>query len=193
MGDDALPDDVVRRFVDGDLDAVRAVHDRYAGALFAVARSMTADRELAADAVQQAFVKAWRAAGGFDPERDLAPWLYAITRRATIDAIRRERRPTRGDHAPETDVAVRTMSFERTWEVFEVRHALDRLPTEEREVLRLTRLVGMTQAEAAAHLGVPVGTVKSRTHRAMARLRGLLGHVRDTGSDVVPSDEGGTR
>lgn len=177
MAQDELPPDVVQRFVDGDVDAVRRVHRRYAGALYAVARSMTADRELAADAVQNAFVKAWRAADRFDPDRALAPWLYAIARRATIDAIRRERRPTRGDHAPETDVAVTTMSFERTWEVFEVRHALDRLPGDEREVLRLTRLVGMTQAEAAAHLGVPIGTVKSRSHRALARLRELLAHV----------------
>ena len=178
-----LPPDVVRAFVDGDVDAVRAVHRRYAGALHAVARSMTSDVELAAEAVQTAFVKAWRAADRFDPDRALGPWLYAIARRATIDAIRRERRPTRGDHAPETDVAVMTMSFERTWEVFEVRHALDQLPDDEREVLRLTRLVGLTQAEAAAHLDVPVGTVKSRSHRAMARLRELLTHVGGVGDE----------
>lgn len=182
--DGELPPELVRRFVDGDVEAVRAVHRRYAGALYAVARSMTSDRELAADAVQNAFVKAWRAADRFDPDRSLGPWLYAIARRATIDAIRRERRPTRGDHDPVTDVAVTTMSFERTWEVFEVRHALDQLPSDEREVLRLTRLVGMTQAEAAAHLGLPVGTVKSRTHRAVGRLRELLAHVPDqAGSD----------
>ncbi len=185
--------EVVQGFVDGDEDAVRAVHRRYAGALHAVARSMTSDRELAAEAVQTAFLKAWRAAASFDTDRELGPWLYAITRRATIDAIRREMRPTRGDHAPERDVAVQTMSFERTWEVFEVRRALDELPDGEREVLRLSHLVGMTHSEIAATLGIPVGTVKSRSHRASTRLAGLLDHVRDQGTDHDQDDSGRTR
>lgn len=179
--------EVVAGFRAGEADAVRAVYRRYAGALHAVARSMTSDRELAAEAVQTAFVKAWQAADGFDETRELAPWLYAITRRATVDAIRRERRPTRGDHAPETDVPVHTMSFERTWEAFEVRRALDTLPREERDVLRLSHLIGLTHTEIARQLGIPLGTVKSRSHRGMRRLEQTLDHLSPNRSDGATS------
>ena len=133
-----------------------------------------ADDELCADVVQQTFVKAWRAAANFDPERELAPWLYAIARRTAVDALRSERRPTRGDHAPETDVAVTDRSFEQTYEAHQVRDALDRLPPDEREVMRLSHFVGLSHPEIAERLDVPVGTVKSRSHRAHRRLASSL-------------------
>ena len=91
--------------------------------------------------------------------------------------IRAEARPTRGDHAPETDVAVTPLSFERTWEAFEVRRALDDLPPDERHVMKLVHLEGMTQAEVAEALGIPVGTVKSRSNRAHRRLAAALRHL----------------
>ena len=170
-------DDLVSRFRAGDEEAVRAVYQRYGGAVRTVARSMIREPELVADVVQQTFVKAWRAASSFDEQRDLAPWLYAIARRTAIDALRAERRPTKGDHEPETDVAVTTLSFERTWEAFEVRRAIDGLPEGEREVVRLSHLVGLTHDEIAERLGVPVGTVKSRSARAHKRLAAALGHL----------------
>jgi len=162
---------VVAGFRAGDPDAVREVYRRYAGAVQTVARAtIGADDELCADVVQQTFVKAWRAASAFDPDRDLAPWLYAIARRTAVDALRSERRPTRGDHAPEADVAVTDRSFEQTWEAHQIRDALDRLPPDEREVMRLSHFIGLTHQEIADRLDVPVGTVKSRTHRAHRRL-----------------------
>lgn len=162
---------MVAGFRAGDPDAVREVYRRYAGAVQTVARAtIGADDELCADVVQQTFVKAWRAASGFDPDRDLAPWLYAIARRTAVDALRSERRPTRGDHAPEADVAVTDRSFEQTYEAHQIRDALDRLPPDEREVMRLSHFVGLTHQEIADRVGVPVGTVKSRTHRAHRRL-----------------------
>jgi RNA polymerase sigma-70 factor (ECF subfamily) len=166
---------VVARFCAGDPDAVRAVYRRYAGAVQTVARAtIGGDDELCADVVQQTFVKAWRAAGNFDPDRDLAPWLYAIARRTAVDALRAERRPTRGDHAPETDVAVTDRSFEQTWEAHQIRDALDRLPPDEREVMRLSHFIGLSHSDIADRLGVPVGTIKSRTHRAHRRLASSL-------------------
>jgi RNA polymerase sigma-70 factor, ECF subfamily len=169
---------LIEEFRAGDPDAVRAVYRRYAGAVHTVARSIVGpDRELCADVVQQTFTKAWQAAHRFDGDRDLAPWLYAIARRTAIDAVRAERRPTRGDHEPETDVGVTTLSFEQTWEAYEVRTTLDGLPPDEREVVRLAHLVGLTHAEVAERLGVPVGTVKSRMHRAHKRLAAGLSHL----------------
>jgi RNA polymerase sigma-70 factor (ECF subfamily) len=158
--------DLIERFKQGDPDAIREVYREHAGAVHTVARSIVHDRELAADVVQQTFVKAWRAAAAFDGNRELAPWLYAIARRTAIDNLRSETKPTRGGHAPEADVAVQPETFERTWERFEVRRALDLLPEAEREVVRLSHYVGHTHEVIAEQLGIPIGTVQSRSGRA---------------------------
>ena len=86
------------RFRAGDEDAMREVYERYGSAMHTIARSMLRDREQASDAVQQALLQAWRSSDRFDPSRRLGPWLNQITRRACIDAYRRDRRfePTLG-------------------------------------------------------------------------------------------------
>ncbi len=172
-------DDLVARFRAGDEAAIRAVYRRYGGAVMTVASSMVADQTLAAEVVQQTFVKAWRAASTFDADRDLAPWLYAIARRTAIDVLRSEGRPTTGNHEPETDVAVTPLSFEKTWEAHEVRRALDDLPPDEREVVRLSHFVGLSHAEIGERLGIPAGTVKSRSARAHRRLAAALRHLQE--------------
>ena len=166
------------RFRLGDEAAVRAVYQRYGGAMFAVAMSMLSDRELAAECVQQAFVRAWRASRSFDPGRELRPWLATITRRVAVDIYRREAR-TRSEPRADVDDTVVPISFERTWEAFEVRAALDQLPEDEREVVRLAHFERLTHSEIADKLRVPVGTVKSRSFRAHRRLAGLLSHLVD--------------
>jgi RNA polymerase sigma-70 factor (ECF subfamily) len=169
--------DELAGFRAGDPDAVRVVYRRHAGAVHTVARSMVGDPELAAEVVQQTFLKAWRAAATFEEGKEMAPWLYAIARRTAIDVLRHERRPTTGGHGPEQDQAVTMISFDRTWEVLEVREAVASLPDGEREVVRLQHLEGFSQAEVAERLGVPIGTVKSRSARAHQRLATTLGHL----------------
>jgi RNA polymerase sigma-70 factor (ECF subfamily) len=139
--------------------------------------SVLEDRALADDAVQETFVRAWRAAFRYDPARPLGPWLAAIARRSAIDIYRREMRPTRGGHAPEADVASGEDPFDGTWMRWEVRRALDRLPERDRSLMRLLHLEGHTHAQAARLLDVPVGTVKSRSHRAHRRLAEMLAHL----------------
>ena len=85
----AVTDDL-EGFRRGDPAAVQAVYRQYGRLVFSVASSITRDRELAADVVQETFVKAWKSADGFDTSRDLAPWLTTIARHTAIDAIRRE-------------------------------------------------------------------------------------------------------
>jgi RNA polymerase sigma-70 factor (ECF subfamily) len=164
------------RFRLGDESAVRAVYARYGGAMFAVAMSMLGNRDLAAECVQQSFVKAWRSSQSFDPERELRPWLATITRRVAIDIYRREAR-TRSEPRDEIDDTVVPIAFERTWEAFEVRAALDQLPPDEREVMRLAHFEGFTHSEIATALGVPIGTIKSRSSRAHRRLASSLRHL----------------
>jgi RNA polymerase sigma-70 factor (ECF subfamily) len=168
----------MRRFRDGDPGAVHDVYQRYGRAVFTIAYRALGDRGLAEEAVQQTFLQAWRAAGSFDLQRDPGPWLYAIARRVAVDLFRRERRHQSVD-TDELSVAVLPHSFEGMWEAWEVRSALDRVPAEEREILYATHYLGYTQEETAERLGVPVGTVKSRSHRAHRRLAGLLSHLRE--------------
>ncbi len=168
--------DINTRFALGDETAVRAVYQRYGGAMFAIAMSMLSNRELAADCVQEAFVKVWRASRSFDPGRELRPWIATITRRVAVDIYRREAR-TRSEPREDVDDTVVPIAFERTWEAFEVRAALDQLPADEREVVRLAHFEGLTHSEIAVRLAIPVGTVKSRSSRAHRRLAGLLSHV----------------
>ena len=186
----AMPD-LVERFKAGDPDAVRELYREHGGAVLTVARSIVRDRELAADVVQQTFVKAWKAADRFDGERGIAPWLYAIARRTAIDALRSEMKPTRGGHEAEVDVAVQPESLERTWERYEIRQAIDALPPDEREVVRRSHLQGFTHQQIADDLGVPIGTVKSRSGRAHKRLAASLAHVvaNQTTTRVVLQDE----
>ena len=180
-----LEEGVASRFRDGDTDAVRDVYREYGRLVYAVAHKVLGDRTLAEDATQQAFVQAWKAAATFDPSRDLGPWLATIARRAAIDVHRREAR--RGAQAIDDVMpghpAVVTLppSAEQAYDVWEVRRAIDELPTDEREVVRLQHLDGLTHAEVAERLDVPVGTVKSRSFRAHKRLAGRLGYLREEG------------
>jgi len=166
-----------RRFRDGDPDALREFYEEFGRAVFTVALRALGDRSLAEEAVQATFLRAWQAASRFDPELDPAPWLYAIARRVAIDLYRRERRHVVGDDQPE--MAALPHSFEATWEAWQVRLSLDRLPEDERAVIRAIHYLGLTQSEAAEHLAIPIGTVKSRSQRAHQRLAGLLSYLEE--------------
>jgi RNA polymerase sigma-70 factor, ECF subfamily len=183
--------ELAHRFSSGDDESVKAVYERYGRAVHTVAYSIVRDSATAADVVQATFIKAWRAAGTFNPERDLGPWLYTIARRQAIDTLRRERRVEPAE--PEViDVVELPPSLESAWEAWEVRLAVDQLPDDEREVVRLAWFVGLSHPEIADHLAVPVGTVKSRSHRAHKRLASLLAHVvaeNRSGSSGVQVDE----
>ena len=170
------------RFRDGDPDAVRAVYRTYGSLVYAVAFRVLGDRDLCEEATQQTFVRAWRAASGFDASRELGPWLATIARRVAIDLHRREaRRPTAPlDAIAPEDPALVSMpaTVEATYDVWEVRRAICALPAADQEVVRLQHFEGLTHAEIAHRLRVPLGTVKSRSFRAHKRLATDLGHLR---------------
>ena len=179
--------DLALRFQTGDADAVRELYRRYAGRLHVLCRSLIGDPALVDDAVQQTFLQAWRAASRFDAARPLSSWLYAIARRVCIDEYRKaSRAPAVGREGGEIDGVVDGPSFDQAWTVFEVRRAVDELPPDEREVVRRASLEGWSLPEIAEHLGLPLGTVKSRSFRAHRRLAAALAHLRAT-SDVEPA------
>lgn len=164
-----LPPEQIEAFRRGEDDGVRAVYRRFAGPVYAAAHSVLRDHDLATEAVQETFVRAWRAAASFDPRRGLAPWLYAIARRVAIDIYRSRRHLSGG---PPDDDALVTLppEMDTIWEAFQVRAAVDRLPAEERDIVRLAHFEELSHVEIATRLDIPVGTVKSRSHRAHRRL-----------------------
>ncbi len=166
--------EVLSRFRAGDEAAVKAVYERYGRAVYAVTRSILRDEGLAADATQTTFLKAWQAAATYDPDRSFGPWIYAIARRAAIDLYRKE---VRSVPTSEIELVDPGPSLESAWETFEVRVALDRLSEQDRQLIRMSHFEGLSHSEIAGLLGVPVGTVKSRSHRAHRRLYELLQHL----------------
>ncbi len=179
-----LDRDVLDAFRTGDPDALAAVYRRYARPVWGLAMTILRDRQLAEDAVTEAFLRAWRVAATYDPDRALGPWLFTIARRAALDTLRRESRPTRGGHEPEQDAAVDPPSLSAVWEAWQVRTALAELPEDERDIVRLAHYEGLSHAEIAGTLEIPMGTVKSRSHRAHRRLADRLRHLRATEEDV---------
>ncbi|HEV2783014.1 MAG TPA: sigma-70 family RNA polymerase sigma factor [Actinophytocola sp.] len=159
-----------------DTESMRAVYDRYARAVFTIALSVLGDWQRAEDAVQITFTKAWHASSTVDELRGIAPWLYTIARHVAIDLYRRDRRHRLPRHTDEPAVA--GVSLETIWERREIGRAVNDLPAVEREIVQAQHYLGLSHAQIADHLRVPIGTVKSRSHRAHRRLATRLRHLR---------------
>lgn len=171
------------RFRDRDPDAIREVYRAYGKSVYGIAYRALGNKALAEEATQHAFLQAWRASATVDANRELGPWLFTIAKRAAIDAYRREARRVHqdvDDVAP-GDPAVVSLppNIEGITESWEVRAAVAELPPDEREVVRLQHFEGLTHPEIAERVGVPVGTVKSRSFRAHRRLASRLGHLQE--------------
>ena len=168
-----------------DANAVRAMFREYGNLVYAVAYHALGRHELAEEAVQHTFVNAWQAADRLDLDRDPAPWLATIARRAAIDIYRREsRRPTIAlAESGARQRAVTTIAGETLDAVWHVRQAIDALPSDEATIVRLQHLDGMTHREISEKLGLALGTVKSRSYRAHRSLARLLGHLRESRDD----------
>jgi RNA polymerase sigma-70 factor, ECF subfamily len=158
-------------------------YGRYGRAVYAVVVRLIGDRAGSEDVVQQAFTNVWRAAGGYRRERGPATvWLFAIARNAAVDALRprlaasRWDVPDLADDGPGPDQ--RAAAAEQA---FRVHAAVDRLPDQEREVIELAYFDGLSQSEVAARLGAPLGTVKTRTRRALTHLADRLAAERVMG------------
>ena len=180
---------VRERFRDGDPEAVRVVYRAYGSLVYGVAFRVLGDRDLCEEATQQTFLRAWQAAAGFDASRELGPWLATIARRVAIDLYRREAIRAAGplDSVAADDPALADQaSTDAVLDVWEVRRAVAALPAEQREVVRLQHFDGLAHEEIAGRLGVPLGTVKSRSHRAHRRLALELGHLRDGNPSPTP-------
>lgn len=158
---------------EGREDALAGLYDRYGKLAYSLALRVLRDRQFAEDAVQEAFVAVWRTASTFEAERGSArAWVLTLVHRRAVDRVRSEQRhlETNAGAEEREPAAESAASVER----LRIRKALRRLAPAERRMLALAYYEGLTQAEIADTLGVPIGTVKSRTARGLARLASVL-------------------
>lgn len=172
----------------GDRASLALLVKRYEHGLFALLVRMTGgDTHRADDLFQETFLRAVRAAVTFDASKRFRPWITAIAVNLVRDEARKRR--LRGEVALEAEDGAHLHGAavdpngtpaehaERGDEAEQIRAALERLTEKEREVVLLHFYDGMTLAEVAYTLEVPLGTVKSRLHGALTRLKGLLDGV----------------
>lgn len=161
----------------GDGQAFAALVRLHQRRAYAVARSIVLSHEDAEDAVQEAFLHAYRALDRFRPDQPFGAWLYRIVSNAALDLVRR-RRVRDTDELPETIA----MPFRDPAESGELRarlaRALTRLSERQRAVIVLHDVEGFTHGEIGSILGIPEGTARSDLHHARAALRGLLKDMR---------------
>ena len=208
----------MRDVATGSQDALAMLYDRHAEAVYATACRLTNDRQVAEEVVQETFLALWNRAELFDPNTgSLAAWLHTIARNRTVDRLRAIGRRPRlvsvssmsAADEPDSSALERIAAAnsvvgdpnvgagpEAALDALEVRiticEALDMMPEAERTVILLAYRDDLTQAEIAERLGWPLGTVKTRTRRALLRLREALGGAfgPDPATALVPAPVG---
>jgi RNA polymerase sigma factor (sigma-70 family) len=174
---DRSDEELLEAIGEGDDAALGALYDRFGRVAYGVALRVLRDQALAEDAVQEAFLALWRSAGSYHRERAKpSTWILTLVHRRAVDLVRREdRRRGRPLEAAPEDVAPPVPEEANLRERrAAVQAALRTLPGEQRQALELAYYGGYTQSELAEHLGVPLGTVKSRMFAGLARLRELV-------------------
>ena len=160
--------DLLEAVVRGDEDALVSLFDAHRGRVFGIAMRVLRDAYEAEDAVQETFVQIWTRPQAYDPERgEVAAWIRIIARSRALDRLRRLRpalTPPREAAPPNP----------RIDEALCMRQALAGLTPDQRRVIELSYYEGMTQAEIARRLAVPLGTVKGRVRAGLIRLRECL-------------------
>lgn len=163
---------MVAAIAGGERAALAELYDRYAGGLLALGQRLLTNRRDAEDLVHDVFIEVLRQAGAYDERRGtVRAWLFTRLRARGLDRLRARRfvevaagavhdEPTGPDDlAPDRAI---------------VRRALGELPAEQADVVALAYFDGLSSSEISARLGIPVGTVKSRTAAALGRLRAAV-------------------
>ncbi|NKQ53280.1 RNA polymerase sigma factor SigM [Amycolatopsis sp. K13G38] len=184
--------DLIAAHASGDPNAFSELVRRHRDRMWAVALRTLRDPEEAADALQDAFISAFRAAGNFRAESAVTTWLHRIVVNACLDRVRRKQaRPTvplpeTGFNEPATP---RDFMADRETRLV-INDALDQLPEDQRAPIVLVDVEGYSVSETARMLGIAEGTVKSRCARGRAKLAKVLGHLRNPDAIAnVPTSE----
>ena len=166
--------DLVQRAIDGDREAYSELVRQSIDRSYALASLVLRDPDRARDATQDAYVAAWRGLSSLrDPDR-FEPWLRRLVVRACYQELRRERRHR---HVQVVEIDLGRMAPDPAsgfGERDRLERAFRRLPPDQRTALVLRHYLDLTLEEVADAMGVPIGTAKSRLHRAASAMRAIL-------------------
>lgn len=164
--------DLVARLRLNDEGALARLYDQYGGLVYGIAKRVLRDGTAAEDIVQEVFLQLWRNPSAFDGRRGLlAPWLAVIARRKAVDVLRKGRCEVGAEQPslPEDPAAEAHLHFSA--DADKAKKLMAELPQEQKQVLEMAFLDGLTHAEIAARIGEPLGTVKSRIRLGLLFLR----------------------
>ena len=171
---------LIERAQRGDVRAYESLVQQYEQIAFRTAYLITRDADEAADAAQDAFLRAYNALRSFDRERPFRPWLLRIVTTQALNRIQATKRRGRmteryteqvvmSEAQPSADrIVIERQRSER------LREAVSRLKGDEQSLIVLRYFLELPESEVAETLNVPLGTVKSRLHRTLAKLRELI-------------------
>ena len=167
-----------QRLLAGDESALSEIYDQYSSFVFGLAARVTNDRRAAEDVTQEVFVTVWERPAVFDPERgSLRSWLGTVAHRRAVDFVRREEASRRRAQR-EAELAALPPDIEELATALalaeRVRVAVDELPSDQQDAIRLAYFGGKTYRQVADMLGIPEGTAKSRLRMGLRRMADTL-------------------
>lgn len=176
---DPSDDELVARFLDGDREAFGALVQRHTDRVYALCLRYFRDTTDAEDAAQEVFVVVYRKLGSFVGSARFTTWLHRVTMNVCHDqARRRASRPQSSGVDPHLLPQAGPDEIRRLELDLDLRRGLDKLDDEQRRMVVWHSVMGVPYKEIADATGLPVGTVKSRIHRAQVQLAGAVGHLR---------------
>jgi RNA polymerase sigma-70 factor (ECF subfamily) len=174
----SIESDLIERFKQGDPSAFEALVRKHQDRIYNICRYMLQDPQIAQDAAQDVFLKAYRALKDFRPDASLYSWIYRIAINTCLDYRRKSRREEFSGEPLTGDLPSGEYSPHQLYESGEIRYsiqqALQKLPEKLRAAIVLREIEGLSYEEIAEVLHTSAGTVKSRISRAREQLRHLL-------------------
>jgi RNA polymerase sigma-70 factor (ECF subfamily) len=171
-------EDLVAALQRRDRQAVGTLYDMYAATLYGAIYRIVTVETVAEDVLQETFIKVWLNISSYDPSRGrLFTWLITIARRLALDTVKsRSFRQTSQNHGGDNVVDQIDAEVSQSYnpESIGIATVVDQLNPDHRDLVQLIYFNGYTHAEAAEHLGIPLGTVKTRLRAAVAHLRKIL-------------------
>jgi RNA polymerase sigma-70 factor (ECF subfamily) len=171
-------DDItIRRAVNGDEAALRAIWNQHAPRIDAVVRRLVGDPDLAADVAQEVWIQIFRALPTYRGESQFSTWAHRIAVNRTLNALRSLRRLAKSEVEIEEGTSVVEQDADRSFVAQSIEEAVQRLSPGARAVFVLHDVEGYTHEEIAEQLGITSGGSKSQLFKARAKLRRLLAHL----------------
>ena len=179
----------IRRAINGDEDALRAIWTQHAPRVDAVVRRLVGDPDLAADVAQEVWIQIFRALPGYRGGSQFSTWTHRIAVNRTLNALRSLRRLGKTEVEIEEHTAMVEHDGDRSLLAQTIDDAVQKLSPGARAVFVLHDVEGYTHEEIAAELGITSGGSKSQLFKARGKLRRLLAHLVDAPTNVSPAKD----